>query len=162
MSVSSFSSSRTWWGGKTSVLCRAPARRDENLVRRNLSGWCGDRLWYIGRVVHAQIGPIAYAQRGSCGSARARTKRNMSSGTVSQLKDLWSANDQMAKIVEVMAGKADCVFHACRSMVSSHARPTFQLMSVQDFTACRSKTTRADGSCPKVLSASMIVDAVWS
>src|SRR5208283_1775567 len=52
-----------------------------------------------------------------------------------------------------------CVFHACRSMVSSHARPTFQLMSVRDFTACRSKTTRAAGSCPKVLSASMIVVA---
>src|SRR5271165_1275723 len=57
------------------------------------------------------------------------------------------------------ASEPACVFHACRSMVSSHARPTFQLMSVRDFTACRSKTTRAAGSCPKVLSASMIVVA---
>jgi hypothetical protein len=53
----------------------------------------------------------------------------------------------------------ECVFHACRSRVSSHARPTFQAMSVQDFTACRSKTTRAEGGCRKVLLASMVVDA---
>jgi hypothetical protein len=49
-----------------------------------------------------------------------------------------------------------CVFHACRSRVSPHAGPTFQSMSVQDFMACRSKTTRAGELCPKVFRASIV------
>jgi hypothetical protein len=73
--------------------------------------------------------------------------------------DLPVATDNTPGPNETHFEAVECVFHACRSMVSSHARPTFQLMSVRDFTACRSKTTRVDGSCRKVLSASMIVVA---
>ena len=52
----------------------------------------------------------------------------------------------------------DCVFHECRSRISPHAGPTFHSVSVQDFMACRSKTTRAGELCPKVLDASIVVE----